>query len=429
MSAKIRELRAERVRIAEQMKALIPRSGQYLVGEDRARFDRLDAEQQRLKEEIDRLEVAERSDLLDAELRETTRPPEASIGGERRGESREEREYSTAFRAWLKNGLLPNGRSDRGISDAERRVLESYQAERRDMAEGSGSTGGYFVPQGFVYKIEEALKFCGQMFEASTIMDTATGQPLPWPNDNDTTISGEQINENTQVTTQDVTLGSITFNAYKYSTKLVKVSLELLQDSAFDFENYLARKFAIRLGRILNNKFTVGAGTTEPNGIVTAAAAGPTAVGSAANTGNADSATNTVGSIDVVELEHSVDVLYRRGASYMMHDTTLKYLKEILDKYGRPLWKPGLSSGDPDRINGYPYFLNNDMAQLGASNKTVLFGDLTKYVIRRVKSLQVLRLSERFADYGQVAFVGFARYDGNLLDAGTHPVKYLIQYT
>lgn len=63
----------------------------------------------------------------------------------------------------------------------------------------------------------------------------------------------------------------------------------------------------------------------------------------------------------------------------------------------------------------------------GAGKKTVAFGALDKYLIRRVKELAVLRLVERFADYGQVAFLGFARYDGNLLDAGTHPVKYIVQ--
>lgn len=80
-------------------------------------------------------------------------------------------------------------------------------------------------------------------------------------------------------------------------------------------------------------------------------------------------------------------------------------------------------------INGYPYYVNNDMATIGASNKTVLFGQLKKYKIRRVKELSVVKLVERFADYGQIALLGFARYDGNLLDAGTHPVKYLVQHS
>ena len=88
---------------------------------------------------------------------------------------------------------------------------------------------------------------------------------------------------------------------------------------------------------------------------------------------------------------------------------------------------PGIGANAPDTILGYPYAINNDMATIATTNKTVLFGAIDKYLIRQVKELSILRLNERFADKGQVAFIGFARYDGNLLDAGTHPVKYLVQ--
>ncbi|HLZ08962.1 MAG TPA: phage major capsid protein [Chloroflexota bacterium] len=422
MSVKSLELRKQRAKIAADMAALIPKEGK-MSPESRVKFDALDAEQKGL---LDQVEVIERAEALELELRDTTRPPEDDLGGdaEKRQKQTEEKRKA-AFADYLRNGLSESAHF-RGMSPENRKIL----MEQRDMGViGTTTAGGYFVPQGFVYDVEQAMKWYGSMLDAGTIMDTATGQPLPWPSDNDTTVVGEQISENTQVTAADVTLGSLTFNAWKYSTKLVKVSIEMLQDSAFPIESYIKDKFAIRLGRILNTHFTTGGGTTLPNGIVTAAAAGPTAVGAAGNTGGSDSATNTIGSTDIFELEHSVDRAYRNGAAYMMHDTTLKTVKDVLDKYGRPLWKPSLSSGDPDTFNGYPFFINNDMATPAASAKTMLFGQLKKYMIRRVKGLAVLRLDERFADYGQVAFIGFARYDGNLLDAGTHPVKYLIQHS
>jgi HK97 family phage major capsid protein len=200
---------------------------------------------------------------------------------------------------------------------------------------------------------------------------------------------------------------------------------------------------ATRLGRILNTKFTVGAGTTEPNGIVTAAVAnngaaqvwgtgsGPgipvIAAGSSSNTGGSETGGTTIGYADWVNLEHSVDPLYRKNAMWMMHDTTLRQAKTLLDKYGRPIWVPGMTAGAPDTILTYRYSINNDVDQIAVNNKTVFFGALDKYLIRRVKELGIMRLNERFADYGQVAFIGFARYDGNLIDAGTHPVNYLKQ--
>src|SRR6185437_7065378 len=303
----------------------------------------------------------------------------------------------------------------------------------RDMGTGGGnvlqgSGGGYFVPVGMVDEVEDALKWYGDMLNAATIMTTATGQPLPWPTDNDVANTGALLAEGTQLTTEtDLTLGNVVFGAYKYTSSMIKVSLELLQDSAFDLETYVKDRMAIRLGRILNTHFTTGTGTNQPKGIVTAATAGPTATGASTNDGGSETGGTSIGSDDLIELEHSVDKAYRRGAAFMAHDSTIKALKKLKDKYGRPLWLPGLAVNAADTILEYPYFTNNDMAAIAVNAKTVLFGQLKKYMVRQVKELAILRLSERFADYGQVAFIGFARYDGNLLDAGTHPVKYLVQ--
>jgi HK97 family phage major capsid protein len=427
--SKAKELQEKRQKLHADATELLKKAP--MSAEDRTKFDGMMAEMETLKGDIDRIQRAEamEAEFSTTEHREVTQPGNQPTE-QQQNEQRAKAER-TALRRFLiggENALRPE---DRAVM---RRANDSVHPELRDMGTGGGnalqgSGGGYFVPVGFVNNVESAMKWYGGMIEVASIIETATGQPLPHPTDNDTSNVGEIITEGSQVNTQDVTLSTLTLNAFKYSTKMVKVSIEMLQDSAFDIDTWLANKFGIRLGRITNTHFTTGAGTTLPFGIVTQAVAGPTAVGASGNTGGSDSATNTIGSTDLFELEHSVDKAYRRGAKYMMHDTTLKTIKEVLDKYGRPLWKPGLNAADPDTINGYAYVINNDMAVPAAGAKTVLFGALDKYIIRRVKELSVLRLTERFADYGQVAFLGFARYDGNLLDAGTHPVKYLIQHT
>lgn len=332
--SKIRELRERRAAIHAQAQEILQQ--RTLTSEDRQKFDAMMAEMDSLKGDIDRMERAEAND---ADLRQTRRPPEAQIGSDYdvAAQSAAERRERTVFKTWLKFGV-------EGLSSEDRTVLRRAGMESRDMGVGTGSLGGYFVPQGFVYDVDVALKYYGNMLGVSKILDTATGQPLPYPTANDTTVAGEIVGEGQQVSTADVNIGHIIFGAYKFSTKLVKVSMELLQDSAFDMESFLKDQFAIRLGRILNTKFTVGAGTTEPTGIMTVATAGPTAVGSSANTGGSQTGANSIGYIDLVELEHSVDPLYRRGAKFMMHDQTLKAVKEILDKYGRPIWVPGVAT-------------------------------------------------------------------------------------
>jgi HK97 family phage major capsid protein len=444
-----RQLREKRAKVVTDAQALIPKDGSGLTKEIREKFDALMNEADDLKQQVERLERVEDAA---ADVTRTTPPPESQpgtgapsvalatsdpdlhaqlarryvAGGEdalavtEREQMRafidRDKRHRAAFRDYLRRGL-------QDMSAENRAVLQEF----RDMGVGTGNLGGFFVPAGFVYDIEQALKYYGNMLGVAQIMDTATGNPLPYPTDNDTSNSGELVGEGVQVTPQDVSIGHVVFGAYKFSTRMVKVSLELLQDSAFDMEAYLKQKFAIRLGRILNTKFTVGVGTTEPTGVITAATAGPIAVGSAGNTGGAETGGTSIGYIDLVNLEHSVDPLYRRGAKFMCNDDTLRKIKELLDKYGRPLWVPGVSSNAPDTILGYQYSINNDMATVALNAKTVAFGPFDRYLIRRVKELVVLRLVERFADYGQVAFIGFARYDGNLLDAGTHPIKYLVQ--
>ena len=461
--SKVRELREKRGKAAADAQALIPQEGKAWTPENRQKFDALMKEADDLKTQIDDVEREMRAQAAVDENGRSVPPPNAKPGAqvEQRSEAeiqgavREFRSslrrngakaltlikpesrsiiedlhsrYFAAMKDYLLNGseMSPESRAILRGSDP---AFKAMGTEFRDMGTGGGnalqgSGGGYFVPVGFVYDVEEALKYYGDMLNVSTIMDTATGQPLPYPTDNDTTVSGEIVGEGVQVTTADVTLGSITFNAYKFSTKMVKVSIELLQDSAFDLETFLKNKFAIRLGRILNTKFTVGTGTNEPKGIIVAATASTQTVIGDDNAGTPDPTTQ-IGYTDLVNLEHQVDPLYRRGAKFMMHDQTLRYLKTLKDKYGRPLWVPGVAVNAPDEILGYGYSINNDMAQLGTGHKVVAFGQLQKYMIRRVKELAVMRLSERFADYGQVAFLGFARYDGNLLDAGTHPVVYV----
>jgi HK97 family phage major capsid protein len=412
-----RELREKRARIVREAQDLIPASGGQLSAEIRRKFELMMDEADELKRQIDSLE----------------RPPEDQPGSGFDGNgydearsSREDRRFKAAFVNWLRYGLNA-GERDRGLDDADRAVMLAHRVgESRDMGVGTGNLGGYFVPQGFVYDVEVAMKFISQLFANARLLDTSTGNPLPHPTANDTVNSGELVGEGQQVSTQDVAVGQIVFGAYKFSTKMVKVSLELAQDSAFPMDSFLKEQFAVRLARALNPYLTNGTGSAnnQPMGIITAATASGQVVVGDDNSTNPDPTTQ-VGYTDLVNLEHSLDPLYRPNAKWMMHDQTLRFLKTLRDKYGRPLWVPGVATNAPDSILGYKYILNNNMDTLASGAKSLVFGDFSKFVVRRVKELSVLRLVERFADYGQIAFLGFARYDSQLLDAGTHPLLFL----
>ena len=433
--SKARQLREQRFKLVKDAREAFDAVNPPTT-EARAKFDQAMIDADAMLEDITRLEKV---DAVLAEGRSLA-PPNAAV--QHPGISDEDRQakLTKAFRSYLRAGFATERTDNIPVMTAEER--QTLREFRDGMTTGGGNVlqgtgGGYFVPVGFVNKIEAALKYYGPMLVGGignpTILETATGQPLPFPTDNDTTVTGELVGESQTVDTASVvSLGAIIFGAFKYSTRMVKVSIELLQDSAFDIESFLVDKFAIRMGRILNTHFTTGAGGGNlPTGIVPASTLGVTFTGSNTNDGLGLAAGESIGSDDLINLEHAVDILYRRGAKYMMHDTTLRALKTLKDRYGRPLWLPSLSANAPDTINGYGYLVNNDMDQIPSqasspvvTKKTMLFGALDKYMIRRVKGLSILRLDERFAELGQVAFIGYARYDGNLLDAGTHPVVY-----
>jgi HK97 family phage major capsid protein len=428
--SKLQELQELRNDISERLLRL---TGQRdLTDEDRRQIDSLNKEAIDLGDQIRRYQAVS----LDADLRATVRPPNGQPGEfgpeglptKKRGKTwakrREHIVLDPAFERFLRTG--------------DKTGLKEY----RDTLAGTMGIGApvasiptsVFVPQGFVDDVEVALKFYGELYSIARDYPTATGAPLPYPTTNDTSIEAEIVGESTEVSTQVVNIGNLVLQAWKYSTKLIQVSLELLQDSAFDLGRFVSEQCAIRLARKWEDDFINGNGTSMPRGLLASGDAklGATAVGSAANDGSSNNGTNSIGTGDLLNLIFSVDPFYRKNGSFLMHDSTLSMLSQALDKFGRPLYTPNPQTGKIESIFGYPVKRNNYMPTLDPSSPatvpvTVLFGDFKKYLVRRVKDLTILRLVERYAEYGLVGFIGFSRMDARLIDAGTNPVKYLQQ--
>lgn len=401
MAVNTKELREQRAKIVAEARELI--AGENISAENESRFDSLMAEADKLKARIDREEravEAERELAAKIEMRAERDGVSVVEAGDRA-----EREKRT-FEKWIRGGMES--------LDAEER---NFMAERRAQSVGTASAGGYTVPEGFYAVLTEALKSYGGMREVSTLVATASGNDMPMPTVNDTSNKGAILAENTQISEQDVAFGSKTLKAYKYTSKLIRVSYELLQDSAFDMNVYLGRALGERIARITNEHFTTGTGSSQPVGLLAATGGAPE--------GAETAAAGAIAYGDLVELEHSVDPAYRRNGAWMMADSTVKAIKKLVDSEGRPLWVPGFAVGEPDTILGYRYVINQDMPAIAGSAKAVTFGDHSAYHIRDVIGGQLVRLNERYADYLQVGFMAYSRHDGLLLDAGTNPVKYL----
>lgn len=342
------------------------------------------------------------------------------------GDRQSTSDRALALRGWLGFHSV-NGASNEQRNAAQRSGLElgnnrlsfklnakapKTQSEARAQSL-SNSAGGYTVPAGFLNQLEASLLSFGGMREVATILRTAEGNSLPIPTVSDHSNVGAILAENTQVSEQDITFGQITLAAYKYSSKLIRVSAELLQDSAIDLESFIGGALGERIARILNTHFTTGDNSSKPQGI-TASGAGVT------------TAAIAITYAELLDLQHSVDPSYRANAKFMMHDTTFKAVRKLVDDQNRPIFQPDISAASPGTLLGSPIVINQDCATIAASAKAIFFGDFSKYIIRDVQDFTLLRLEERYADYHQVGFVGFSRHDGRILDAGTDPIKHMV---
>lgn len=404
-SKKLREQRAKLVADARLITDAVA-DGETMTAENSAKFDAIMAEADRLKGEIERVERL--SDVeADLNARVERRAGRDSLSAD---EAKAKLDIeAAAFKHYLRNGM-------HGMPDD----LRAVAVPRFQAAQGTGSdaAGGYTVPDGFYGQIMSAELAFGGMLEPGVcdVFTTSTGNPLPIPTDNDTANEGAILGENTQAGEQDVTFGAVTLNGHTYTSKIIRVANQLLQDSAFDLNSFLSAKLGMRVARIMHRHFTVGDGASKPTGVVNASTLGVSAAGAAAITPD-----------ELIDLAHSVDPAYRTGARYMMADGTLKAVKKLKDSQNRYLWLAGLAVKEPDTINGYPYSINQHMAAMTTGNKSMLFGQFSKYMIRNVAGILVMRLVERYADYNQTGFVMFQRADGNLVDAGTNPIKHLLQ--
>jgi HK97 family phage major capsid protein len=419
----LREMQDQRQRLVAQMRSLqdtAEKAGRRMTAQENASWDRMDTDMESLGNDIRR---AQKLNNVEHEMSGTVAPRLGNINSYSKAHaSEEEKHFEGVFQQYLRGGFEVLPAEDASLMRA-RFVQDKSPGNIRAAQTVTTTGGGYLVPQGFSNQLDDAVKAFGGMLQASYQFVTETGASFPWPTDNDTTNIGELLGINTAAALQDVLFGQVVFNSYKYSSKIVLVPIELLQDSYFDLNTFLAMKLGQRIGRITNQHFTTGTGTGQPTGVVTGATAGKVGL-----TGQ----TLTVIYDDLIDIVHAVDPGYRMNptARFMLADSSLKVIKKLKDTTGRPLWMPyegaviDPAKKNPDTIMGYPYTINQDMAAMAANAKSIIFGDFEKYKIRRVMEMTILRLTERYAEFGQVGFLVFARYDGQLVDAGTHPIQY-----
>lgn len=376
----------------QEIQATADREGRSeLSAEEREKWDRAEADLTASSQDIERMERMARMDTVQ---RDQLIVASGQPGAERGTDP--ETDYRNAFGQFVRRGMS-------GLDNEQRQLLMTNSAEVRAQATSPGSAGGYFIPTETLSRITETMKAYGGLLGAANVITTASGNPLNWPTNDDTSNVGAILSENSQITEQDVTLGQKTLGAFTYTSKLVRVSLQLLQDDAFSIDTWLPRKLGERIGRAVAAHLATGVGTTQPEGLFTNATAG--------KTGAAGQVTSVTYD-DLIDLQHSIDPAYRLSAQWAMSDSALKVIRKLKDGNNLPLWEPSTQQGVPSTLLGAPVLIDNGIPVPAASAKSIGYGDINAaYVVRQVAGGQMMRLEERYADYLQVGFFGFLRLD------------------
>ena len=384
----ILELREKRAKAWEAAKAFLDshRTDKgVLSAEDDAAYSRMEQEITDLGKEISRME---RLEALDVQMKKPVNQPLTGkpMSGrtiERIGRASDE--YRTSFWDMMRSKApLPS-------------VVNALQ-------EGTDSEGGYLVPDEYERTLVEALEEENMFRQLAKVIRTSSGdRKIPVVA---TKGTASWIDEEGAYTESDDSFGQVSIGAYKVGT-MIKVSEELLNDSVFDLESYIAKEFARRIGAKEEEAFFTGDGSGKPLGILAATGGAETGVTAASST--------AVTADELMDLFYSLKSPYRKKAVWVLNDSTIKAVRKLKDSTGQYLWQPSLVAGTPDTLLGRPVKTSAYMPVIAAGAKTIAFGDFSYYWIADRQGRSFKRLNELYAANGQVGFLGSQRVDGKLV--------------
>lgn len=405
----IKRLVEKRANVWEQAKDHLDKvesEGRELTGEAEETWKRYNTELGQLDERIKELRSLEERNKVAEETREkyaeSTPPP--GPAGEGRSDDEE------------KLHKLVN-REVRAVEFGPTRRRSAAAGERRDLTKGTATAGGNTVPVGFYDQLVEHMIEMSAIRQTNvTVLQTDSGEDIQVPKTTARSTAGI-VAEGAPIPESDPAFGQVTLQAFKYAF-LLQSSNELLQDTAVNLVEFLARQGGEALGNASGAHFVNGTGTGQPMGVVTASTLGVTGA-----TGQ-----TPVGAFrgdDLIDLMFSVIAPYRRRGSWLLDDMGIATARKLKGSDGHYLWQPGLVAGEPDTLLGKPVAVDPNVPAPAASARSALFGDFSKYFIRDVASVRIER-SDDFAFANDLVTWRFiVRTDGDLVDT-TGAIKHFV---
>lgn len=395
----LQELQQKAAALAAEMRTLHESvaEGQQMTGEQRGKWEEMRSSHKAATEQIERLEQLRSNDQTFVENRNND--PKNRATGEF-GDLPVDEQRAAAFDAFVRRGLGE-------LSAEERKVLNEMRAQ----SAGQGDKGGYTVPVTLLNQVFEQMKAYGGLASVAQILTTDSGSPIEWATSDGTEEIGELLGENTQTTDGDVEFGTGVLGAHKLSSKIIRVSNELLSDSGINMDAFLAGRIASRLGRGESLYLVKGTGAGSPQQ--------PLGLEASTSVGKVTAEADKLTWQEINGLIHSIDPAYRSAPQFRLafNDNTLQSIEEMVDRDNRPLWLPGIDADRPATILKQKYVVDQAISNQGAGKKFMFAGDFSQFIVRRVRYMVLKRLVERFADFDQTGFLAFHRFGCVLQDA------------
>lgn len=198
-----------------------------------------------------------------------------------------------------------------------------------------------------------------------------------------------------------------------------KASQRLLDDAAFDIENWLAGRIAEKFARAEAAAFINGDGVNKPKGLLTAPSAANHAATSSEigviNSGASGDFPVANPASTLIEMVYSLAPEFRANATFIMNSRTAASIRRMRDADGRFLWSDSLAAGQPPYLLGYPVLICEDMPNMAQGVKAIAFGDFNAaYTIVERPDLRVLR--DPFSAKPHVLFYATKRVGGGVTD-------------
>ncbi|MFI8593872.1 phage major capsid protein [Microbacterium sp. NPDC078428] len=335
---------------------------------------------------------------------------------------RSARRASSEIGEEIREAILTRSNAPIEIVANDDEIRSGYQpgVERRDLSTStaSGLRGTTFWGS----LVEHMVDSSAILSAGATVITTSTGEPLVIPKTSAHSTAAI-VAEGAEIPESDPTFGKVTLGSFKYGF-LVQVTRELAEDVSFDLEGYIAREVGIAIGNGFGAHAVTGTGTGQPRGILTDATLGKEAPAAGFGT----QATAGEGGDLLIDLAASLAEPYQRSASaaWLMRNSTLAAIKKLKTSAGEYVFDSDVipGSGSAGTLLGKPVYLDPTMPAIAAGAKSVLYGDVSRYWVRNVRSVRLDRSDEFAFDRDLITFRGLARLDGALIDT-TGAVKYL----